>query len=234
MEALGKFDVPSLCCLCERSTAPVTTTHTTTHPSTGHLSASHPSRPSPSSSHSNSSVTFMPQGVSMHPLLDASALTSAQSANQLQQQQMAAIQQQSQLHAMTMIQCLVPWSVPIHSPSYQAAPQNPQGQQLEPLGHMAQQPSTAQVVVMQPTPPHLTSLLGSSVVGETSGTFPTGPAVGGDGGAVDPPTQGAVHPPYPPFLRPLMWPHPTSQTNQPLLSCELSTAYSTISQQAMQ
>ena len=86
----------------------------------------------------------------------------------------------------------MPWGVRIHSPSYQAALQNPQGQQLEPLGQMAQQPSTAQVAVMQQTPPHLTSLLDSSVVRETSCPFPTGSAVGGDGEAVDAPTQGAV------------------------------------------
>ena len=134
----------------------------------------------------------MPQAVAMHPLLDASALTQAQSANQYQQQQMAAILQQSQLHAMMIMQGGMPWGVPIHSPSYQAALQNPQGQQLEPLGQMAQQPSTAQVAVMQQTPPQLTSLLDSSVMRETSCPFHTGSAVGGDGEAVDPPTQGAV------------------------------------------
>ena len=105
---------------------------------------------------------------------------------------MAAIQQQSQFHAMMMIQGLVPWSVPIHSPSYQAALQNPQGQQQVPLGHMAQQPSTAQVAVIQQTPHHLTSLCVPSVVGQTFWPISTGPAVGGDGRAVDPPTQGAV------------------------------------------
>ena len=115
-----------------------------------------------------------------------------QSANQSQQQQMAAILQQSQLHAMMMMQGLMPWGVPMHRPSYQAALQNPLGQQLEPLGQMAQQPSTAQVAVMQQTPPHLTPLLDFSVVRETSWPFPTRPAVGGDWGAVDPPTQGAV------------------------------------------
>ena len=115
-----------------------------------------------------------------------------QSANQSQQQQMAAILQQSQLHAMMMMQGLMPWGVPMHRPSYQAALQNPLGQQLEPLGQMAQQPSTAQVAVMQQTPPHLTPLLDFSVVRETSWPFPTRPAVGGDRGAVDPPTQGAV------------------------------------------
>ena len=119
----------------------------------------------------------MPQAVAMHPSLDASALTKAQSANQFQQQQMAAILQQPQLHAMMMMQ---------------AALQNPWGQQLEPVGQMAQQPSTAQVAVMQQTPPQLTSLLGSSVVRETSWPIPTRPAVVGDGGALDPPTQGAV------------------------------------------
>ena len=117
----------------------------------------------------------MPQAVAMHPSLDASALTQAQSANQFQQQQMAAILQQPQLHSMM-----------------QAALQNPWGQQLEPVGQMAQQPSTAQVAVMQQTPPQLTSLLGSSVVRETSWPIPTRPAVVGDGGALDPPTQGAV------------------------------------------
>ena len=128
----------------------------------------------------------------MHPSLDASALTRAQSANQIQQQQMAAILQQPQLHSMMMMQGLIPWGVPIHGPSYQAALQNPLGQQLEPVGQMAQQPSSAQVAVMQQTPPHLTSLLDSSVVRETSWPIPTRPAVVGDGGAVDPPTQGAV------------------------------------------
>ena len=129
----------------------------------------------------------------MHPSLDVSALTQAQSANQSQQQQMAAILQQSQLHAMTMImQSRMPWGVPIHGPSYQAALQNPLGQQMEPLGQMAQQPSTAQVAVMQQTPPHLTPLLDSSIVREISWPFPNRPAVGGDWGAVDPPTQGAV------------------------------------------
>ena len=115
-----------------------------------------------------------------------------QSANQFQQQQMAAIQPQGQLHAMMMMQDLMPWGVPIHSPSYQAAMQNPWGQHLEPLGQMAQQPSTAQLALMQQTPPHLTSLRVPSVVGETFWPFPTRPAVGGEGGAVDPPTQGAV------------------------------------------
>ena len=128
----------------------------------------------------------------MNPLLDASALAQAQSAYQSQQQQIAAILQQSQLHAMMMIQGLVPWSVPIHGPSYQAALQNPWGQQQVPLGQLAQQPSTTQVAVMQQTPPHLTSLRVPSVVGETFWPFPTRPAVGGEGGAVDPPTQGAV------------------------------------------
>ena len=112
-------------------------------------SAGPSSRPSPSNSHSDSSVTIIPQGVVMNPSLDASALTQAQSANLSQQQQMAAILQQSQLHAMMM-------------------------------------------AVMQQTPPHLTSLLDYSVVGETSWPFPIRPAVEGDGGAVDPPTQGAV------------------------------------------
>ena len=74
----------------------------------------------------------------------------------------------------------------------QAALQNPRGQQLEPVGQMAQQPSTTQVSVMHQTSPPLTSLLGSSVVRETSWPIPTRPAVVGDGGAVDPPTQGAV------------------------------------------
>ena len=175
---------------CEQSTATVKTTPTTTYPSTGHLSASHPSRPSPSNSDSDSSATVMPQAVAMHPSLDASALTRVQSANQSQQQQWAAILQQ--LHAMMMMQGLMPWGVPIHGPSYQAALQDPLGQQLEPLGQMAQQPSTAQVAVMQQTPPHLTTLLDSSVVRETSWPIPTRPAVVGDGGAVDPPTQGAV------------------------------------------
>ena len=105
---------------------------------------------------------------------------------------MAAFLQQSQLHAMMMIQGLMPWGVPMHRPSYQAALQNPLGQQLEPVGQMAQQPSTTQVSVMQQIPPHLTSLLGSSVVRETSWPIPTRPAVVGDGGAVEPPTQGAV------------------------------------------
>ena len=123
----------------------------------------------------------------MHPSLDASTLTRAPSVNQSQQQQMAAILQQ--LHA---IQGLMPWGVPMHGPSYQAALQNPRGQQLETLGQMAQQPSTVQVAVMQQTPPHLTPLLDSSVVRETSCPFPTVSAVGGDGEAVDPPTQGAV------------------------------------------
>ena len=125
----------------------------------------------------------------MHPSLDASTLTQVQSANQSQQQQMATNLQQSQLHAVMMMQGLVPWGVPpIHGPSYQAALQNPLGQQLEPLGQMAQQPSTVQAAVMEQTPPHPTS----SVVRETSCPFPTRPAVGGDGEAVDPPTQGAV------------------------------------------
>ena len=119
----------------------------------------------------------MPQAVAMHPSLDTSALTQAQSANQFQQQQMAAILQQPQLHSMMMMQ---------------AALQNPWGQQLEPVGQMAQQPSTAQVAVLQQTPPHLTSLLNSCAVRETSWPIPTRPAVVGDGGAVDPPTQGAV------------------------------------------
>ena len=118
----------------------------------------------------------------MHPSLDTSALTRAQSANQSQQQQMAAILQQLQLHAMMMMQGGMPWGVPIHGLSYQAALQNPRGQQLEPVGQMAQQPSTTQVAVMQQ----------SSVVRETSWPFPTRPAVGGNWGAVDPPTQGAV------------------------------------------
>ena len=86
----------------------------------------------------------------------------------------------------------MPWGVLIHGPSYQAALQDPRGQQLEPLGHMAQQPSAVQLAVMQQTFPHLTSLQDFSVVGQTSYPFPIGPAVGGDGGAVDPPTQGAV------------------------------------------
>ena len=128
----------------------------------------------------------------MHPSLDISALTQAQSANQSQQQQMAAILQQSQLHAMMMMQGLMPWGVPIHGPSCQAALQDPRGQQLEPVGQMAQQPSTAQLAVMQQTSPHLTSLQDFSVVGQTSYPFPIGPAIGGDGGAVDPPTLGAV------------------------------------------
>ena len=130
----------------------------------------------------------------MHPSLDISALTQVQSANQSQQQQMAAILQQSQLHAMMMMQGLMPWGVPILGPSYQAALQNPLGQQMEPLGQMAQQPSTTQLAVMQQTPPHLTPLLDYSVVRETSWPLPTRPAVGarGDWGAADPPTQGAV------------------------------------------
>ena len=37
----------------------------------------------------------------------------------------------------------------------------------------------------------LISLQDSSLVGQTFCPFPTGPAVGGDGGAVDPPNQGA-------------------------------------------
>ena len=41
-------------------------------------------------------------------------------------------------------------------------------------------------------PSDLISLQDSSLVGQTSCPFPAGPAVGGDGGAVDPPTQGAV------------------------------------------
>ena len=106
---------------------------------------------------------------------------------------MAAILQQSQLHAMVMMQGRMSWGVPIHGPSYQAALQDPLGQQLDPLGQMAQQPSTAQLPVMQQTPHHLTSLLDSSVVRETSFPFSTRPAVGGDWGAVDPPTQGALH-----------------------------------------
>ena len=150
----------------------------------------------------------MPQSVTMHPSLDSSALTQAQSANQSEQQQMAAIQPQGQVHSMMMMPGLMPCSVPNHVPSYQAALQNPQGRQLQPLG---QQPSTAQVALMQQTPPHLTSLQDSSLVGETFCPFPTGPAVGSDGGAVDPPTQGAVHSP---FLRPLLWPHPSAQTSQ--------------------
>ena len=105
---------------------------------------------------------------------------------------MAAILLQSQLHAMVMMQDGMPWGVPMHRPSYQAALQNPLGQQLEPLGQMAQQPSTAQVAVMQQTPPHLTPLLDSSIVRETSWPFSTRPAVGDDWGAVDPPTQGEV------------------------------------------
>ena len=128
----------------------------------------------------------------MYPSLDPSVLAQAQSANQFQQQQMAAILQQPQLHAMMMMQGLMPWGVPIHGLSYQAALQNPRGQQLEPLGQMAQQPSTVQLTVMQQTPPHLTSLQDVSVVGQTSWPFPTRPAVLGDGGAVDPLTQGAV------------------------------------------
>ena len=108
--------------------------------------------------------------------------------------QRAAILQQ--LYAMTMMMMMqgrMPWGVPIHGPSYQAALQDPLGQHLEPLGQMAQQPSTAQLAVMQQTPHHLTSLLDSSVVRETSCPFSTRPAVGGDWGAVDPPTQGALH-----------------------------------------
>ena len=128
----------------------------------------------------------------MYPSLDASTLTQVQSANQSQQQQMTAFLQQSQLHAMMMMQGLMPWGVPIHGPSYQAALQDPRGQQLEPLGQMAQQPSTVQLAVMQQTSPHLTSLQDFSVVGQTSYPFPIGPAVVGDGGAVHPPTQGAV------------------------------------------
>ena len=134
----------------------------------------------------------MPQAVAMHPLVDASALTRVQSADQSQQQQRAAILQQSQLHALMMMQGRMPWGVPIHGPSYQPALQDPLGQQLAPLGQMAQQPSTAQLAVMQQTPPHLTSQLDSSVVRETSCTFSTRPAEGGDWGAVHPPTQGAV------------------------------------------
>ena len=107
--------------------------------------------------------------------------------------QRAAILQQSQLHAMMMMQGRMSWGVPIHGPSYQAALQDPLGQHLEPLGQMAQQPSTAQLAVMQQTPQHLTSQLDSSVVKETSCPFSTRPAVESDWGAVDPPTQGALH-----------------------------------------
>ena len=128
----------------------------------------------------------------MRPSLDASALTQAQSANQSQQQQMAAILQ-LQLHAMMMMQGLMPWSAPDHGPSYQAALQNLWGQQLEPLGQMAGVPiPVPHPYKMQQTPPHLTSLQDFSVVGQTSWPSPTGPAVRGDGGAVDPRTQGAV------------------------------------------
>ena len=134
-------------------------------------SAGPSSRPSPSNSHSNSSVTVMPQGVAMHPSLDASALTREQSANQSEQQQW-------QVHAMSTIQGLMPWYVPNTMPS----------QYLQAY----QQPSTVQLAVMQQTPPHLTSLRVPSVVGETFWPFLTGPAVRGDGGALDPPTQGAV------------------------------------------
>ena len=86
----------------------------------------------------------------------------------------------------------------------QAALQGSQVQQLEPVGQMTQQPTTPGVSVMQQAmmhwaPPHLTSLQDSSV-GQTPhqsvesqlGAFPTGAAVGGDGRAVDSPTQGAV------------------------------------------
>ena len=107
--------------------------------------------------------------------------------------QRAAILQQSQLHAMMMMQGRMSWGVPIHGPSYQAALQDPLGQHLELLGQMAQQPSTAQLAVMQQTPQHLTSQLDSSVVKETSCPSSTRPAVGSDWGAVDPPTQGALH-----------------------------------------
>ena len=125
----------------------------------------------------------------MRPSLDASALIQAQSANQSQQQQMAAIPQ-LQLHAMMMMQGLMPWSAPDHGPSYQAALQNPWGQQLEPLGQMAGVPIPSPSYEMQQAPPHLTSLQDVSVVGQTFWPFPTGPAVEGDGRAVDPPTQG--------------------------------------------
>ena len=146
-------------------------------------------------------------GPSIEPLAQTHTHTPAQSANQSQQQQQMAVLQQQ---GYAMMQGALLWFLPfsmIAQGQYQAdqaAPQGSQVQQLEPVGQMTQQPTTPGVSVMQQammhwTPPHLTSLQDSSV-GQTPhqsvesqlGAFPTGAAVGGDGRAVDPPTQGAV------------------------------------------
>ena len=54
---------------------------------------------------------------------------------------------------------------------------------------------------------------------------PSAAHVASQGGSTGPlPTAHPLpNPPYPPFLTPLMWPRPTSETSQLLLSCELST-----------
>ena len=139
-------------------------------------------------------MTGIPQGMAVHPPLEASAQRQVQSASQYQlQQQMTA---QQPWHAM-MNQGAMPWFPPFpmlalaQYHTYQAALQGPQGQQLEPVGQTAQQPSTTEVAVMQQAPPHLAPMQDSSVR-QTPCPLPTGAAVGADGGAVEPPTQGAV------------------------------------------
>ena len=153
------------------------------------------SSPSASSQRISGLMTGIRHGLTMHPPLEASAQTQVQSASQHQlQQQMTTLQL---WHAM-MNQGAMPWFPPFpmlalaQHHAYQATLQHPQGQQLEPVGQTAQQPSTTEVAVMQQAPPHLTPLQDSSVR-QTPCPLPTGAAVGVDGGAVDPPTQGAVH-----------------------------------------
>ena len=153
------------------------------------------SSPSANSHRISSLMTGIRHGLTMHPPLEASAQTQVQSARQHQlQQQMTPLQP---WHAM-MNQGAMPWFPPFpmlalaQHHTYQGALQGPQGQQLEPVGQTAQQPSTTEVAVMQQAPPHLTPLQDSSVR-QTPCLLPTGAAVGVDGGAVDPLTQGAVH-----------------------------------------
>ena len=134
-------------------------------------------------------MTGIPQGMAVYPPLEASAQRQVQYANPYQlQQQITPLQP---WHAM-MNQGAMPWFPALAQyHTYQAALQVPQGQQLEPVGQTAQQPSTTEVAVMQQAPPHLTPLQDSSVR-QTPCPLPTGAAAGGDGRTVEPPTQGAV------------------------------------------
>ena len=152
------------------------------------------SSPSANSHRISSLMADIRHGLTMHPPLEASAQTQVQSASQHQlQQQMTTLQL---WHAM-MNQGAMPWFPPFpmlalaQYHAYQAALQGPQGQQLEPVGQTAQQPSTTEVAVMQQASSHFTPLQDSSVR-QTPCPILTGAAVGVDGGAVDPPTQGAV------------------------------------------